>query len=463
MGVDGNIFDRGSIRKTLFKFAVPSVISLLVAELYNLVDTIFVGRYVSANAIGALTIAFPIQRFLISIGMLIAVGTSTLVARSLGEKNYDNLKQGIVNAFSLAIIVMSLISFVIFVFKRPIVINLGASEIIYPLVDEYISIILIGAIFQCLGLVMSQIMTVLGDTKVALNGNLIGAIANTILDFILVFLFSKGIGGAAIATVLSQILSFIFVLYKFRRVKKTFDIKIGFELNKSIIWTIVAVGFSAFIIEISDAINGAVLNNLLYKNGGDAAVIMVGIVTKLSMFMYITIIGISSAMQPIVAYNFGALNFKKMKEAIKVAIKTVIITSIGFWIIFMIFSKNIIGFFLKEQALIPKTVSAFRVCILILPCVSIYYITIYYYQAVGESKKSFLLSIYRQIVVFIPVVIVLVGRFGVKGAWISYPLTDIIAAVTSVYFIKKALEDIEREDIDIDYKDDKIFEGINKL
>ncbi|RXI37685.1 MATE family efflux transporter [Clostridium tetani] len=438
MGVNDSIFESNNIGKTLFKLAVPLVLSLLVAELYNLVDTIFVGRYVGPNAIGALTIAFPIQRLLISVGILIAVGTSTFISRSLGERNYNNVKKGILSSISLTIVAIIAISILIYIFRKPIIYKLGASDILYPLAEEYISIILLGALFQSLTVVFSYILTSLGNTKIGLYANMIGAMINLIIDFILVAHFDIGIRGAAIATSLSQLLGFVYAYYAFKKVEKNLNFKFSFTLNLSLIWIIVSVGFSSFIVEFSDAINAGLLNNLLHASGGDEAVIIIGVVTKLSMFMYITIIGISIAMQPIIAYNYGAGNYTKMKKALKVAILAVMGTSIIFWLGFLVFATPIIGFFLKEQALLPRAVKAFRLCISLLPSVGIYYITIYYHQALGESTKSFLLSIYRQIIVFIPIAILLIGKLGVLGAWIAYPLSDIISAVTSIYFIKKA-------------------------
>lgn len=438
MGVNDNIFESNNIGKTLFKLAVPLVLSLLVAELYNLVDTIFVGRYVGPNAIGALTIAFPIQRLLISVGILIAVGTSTFISRSLGERNYNNVKKGILNSISLTIVAIIAISILIYIFRKPIIYKLGANDILYPLAEEYISIILLGALFQSLTVVFSYILTSLGNTKIGLYANMIGAMINLIIDFVLVANFNIGIRGAAIATSLSQLLGFVYAYYAFKKVQKNLNFKFSFTLNLSLLWIIVSVGFSSFIVEFSDAINAGLLNNLLHASGGDEAVIIIGVVTKLSMFMYITIIGISIAMQPIIAYNYGAGNYIKMKKALKVAIIAVMGTSIIFWLGFLVFATPIIGFFLKEQALLPRAVKAFRLCISLLPSVGIYYITIYYHQALGESTKSFLLSIYRQIIVFIPIAILLIGKLGVLGAWIAYPLSDIISAVTSIYFIKKA-------------------------
>jgi putative MATE family efflux protein len=447
MGLNSSkIFGDKKISRVLLKFAIPAIISLLVLELYNVVDALFVGRYVGANAIGALTIAFPIQRFIIAIGMLIAVGASTYVARQLGKQNAEGLKNTIINAFVLTIVTISVVSIIIFAFKNSIIMGLGSSNTLFPLANAYISIIVAGAIFQCLSTVACYIMTALGNTKITLFSNLVGFICNVILDYLLVVLLHKGIAGAAFATVISQIAAFCVVLYKFREVKKAFNIQftmvaIKNSFSRDVILGIVGIGFSTFVIEISDAVCTVILNNLLVYEGGDKAVIIIGVITKVSMFMFITIIGISSAMQPIVAYNYGAKQYSKMKEALKISIITVTIASLSFWVVLMGFSNQIIGVFLREQDILAQAVIAFRICISVIPAIGVYYICIYYFQAINESKKSFLLSIYRQIIIFIPVAIILVKIFGIMGAWVAYPVSDLICSLSSIYFINKATEE----------------------
>lgn len=443
MGMDDRIFSEGKISKILLRFAIPAIISLLVAELYNMVDTIYVGRYIGPNAIAALTISFPIQRFLIALGFLVAVGTSTYVSRNLGEKNFLEIEKTIVNAFVIILILMVVIPLLIFLFKESILYKLGASSITYPLTNEYVSIILIGAIFQCLGLVACYIMTALGNTRITLYANSIGAILNVILDYILVAHYGIGIQGAAIATVFSQVVSFFFIVYKFKDVVKSFKIKVSIKaifssLNLDIIMGIIAIGFSTFVIEISDAVVSVILNNLLYSKGGDTAIIIIGVITKISMFMFIAIIGISSAMQPIVAYNFGAEKYNRMKETVRASIKTVTFVSIIFAGILGLLSNEIIGFFLMDKEILPSAVKAFRICISLLPFTGIYYIAIYYYQAIGEAKKSFLLSIFRQLVVFIPLAFIFVQILGTLGAWIAYPVSDLISALVSSFLLNKA-------------------------
>lgn len=441
----GKIFTEGKVSRVLLKFAIPAIVSLLVTELYNMVDTFFVGRYVGANAIGALTIAFPVQRLLSSIGLLIAVGSSATIARYLGEKNIEELKNTITSALSLTLVSLIVIPLVIYIFLDGALVKMGASETIFPLAKEYISIILIGGVFQSLTYIMCYSMNALGNTKITLYATSLGAILNVIIDAILVMEFDYGVKGAAIATVFSQFVSFIFTIYAFRKVKKELNLNITFGFYGNLVKTIVAVGFSTFIIEISDAIVAVLLNNLLGDHGGDTAIIIIGAITRVSMFLYITIIGMTSAMQPIVAYNYGAKNYKRVNETIKKTITAVSITSTALWIILMVFTKPILGSFLKEPSILKDAIWAFRVVISVFPVIGIYYVSIYVYQSIGEAKTSFLLSIYRQLVLFIPLVIIAINIWGVVGAWISYPIVDIIVAVTGVIYIKKAREELEDE------------------
>jgi putative MATE family efflux protein len=334
MGINQKIFSEENVGKTLFKFAVPAIISLLVLELYNMVDTVYVGRFVGANAIGGLTVAFPLQRLLISIGMLISVGASTFVARNLGEKNLEGLKQAVTNALMLIVVSLASVIFIILIFKNSILFALGASPNTFNYAEEYISIILIGGLFQGITVVICYIMTALGNTKITLYSNLLGAISNIIINYLLIALLGLGVSGAAVATIISQFLALIFVLNKFKYIIIDLKIDLSFKAVKKsfsskLLISIVVVGFSTFIIEISDAVVSVVLNNLLVSQGGDGAVIIVGVITKISMFMFITIIGISSSMQPIVAYNYGCSNYLKMKEALKITIIAVSIASIS--------------------------------------------------------------------------------------------------------------------------------------
>ncbi|KOA19985.1 multidrug export protein MepA [Clostridium homopropionicum DSM 5847] len=432
------IFLTENVGKLIIKFSIPVIISLLVAEMYNMIDSLFVGQVIGAKGIAALTIAFPVQRLFQAISMLVAIGASTAVARCCGENDYSKIKRIIPNAFLVLIVMLLFLTAGTFIFRDALIVKLGASEAVFPYAKEYISIILFGVLFQGLVFLISYILNSFGNSKIILYSTLIGAVCNFILDYIFVSIFSLAIEGAAFATALSQLISFIYAFKKFMELKKYMNISFNFKLDKSIYKGILFVGFSTFVIEISDAVVAVFLNKILAEMGGDMAIVAVGLITRISMFMFINIIGISSAMQPIAAYNYGAENYDRVRKIVRYSTKLVSISSILFWIVIMIFTRELLGIFVNDKEIIDYTVNAFRIVVSILPCVGIYYVVIYYYQAMGMAKLSVLLSIFRQIIVFIPLVYILVYGFnlGVAGAWIAYPVSDVISFFIAIMYIK---------------------------
>lgn len=438
----------------MLRFALPAIISLLVSELYGMVDTFYVGRYVGPNAIGALTVAFPIQRLLSATGLLIAVGACTKVAKYFGEKDYENLKITITTAIVLTIIVMTVMPLSIYFFLDKILIKIGASNVTWPMAKTYAAVVLVGGIFQGLTFVTCYIINSLGNPKITLYATSLGAVANIIIDVIFVAGCNMGVKGAAIATVISQIVSCSFALYNFYKVSKSINLMDGFKFDVKILKSIIAIGFTTFVIEISDAVVAVILNNVLFAHGGDRAIIISGTIMKVSMFMYINIIGITSAMQPIVAFNYGAGDFDRLRETIKKTIKVVALSSIFLWGIMMLYTEPMIASFVKDEALVKECARAYRIMISIFPTVGLYYVAIYAYQAIGDAGASFLLSIYRQLVIFIPVMLIFVRHWGVTGAWFAYPASDFIAAITGIIYIQRVKEDIN------EYADDMEAEMI---
>ena len=433
------IFQEENVLKLLIKFAIPGVFTILVSELYNMVDTFFVGKYVDANAVGALGIAFPIQRLIIAVSLMIGVGASTSVSRALGEKKYKKVNENIRNAITLGIVASIALPILIFIFNRQLIYSLGASDVIFPIVKEYIDIVLLGSLFLSLTNILGYCIIALGNPRVTVISLSIGAITNIIVDYILVVKFNMGVKGAAISTVISQIIGFTYALYKMYYHSKEIDLNFKFKFDMTIWKTIISIGFATFIVEISDAIVIGLLNNLLLPYGGDMAIIIVGAITRVSMFMYITIIGISAGMQPLAAYNYGAGDSEKLREVVNITIKVTFITAMVLWALVMIFTNQIFNSFIKEPDILVETVKAFRRTIVVFPIISIYYVSIYYNQAINKAKVSFFLSIYRQLLLFIPIVIILVRFMGVNGAWITYPITDVISAITGGIYIRRGL------------------------
>ncbi|MBU5317251.1 MATE family efflux transporter [Clostridium bornimense] len=444
---DGNkAFEEGSVSKVLFKFALPIIIALLVSELYNMVDSLYIGQVVGANGIGALTIAFPIQRLFLAIAMLVSVGASTAVAKASGEGNLKKIQKIIPTSITLVTMLSAIVLCTIYLFEDKILISLGASSNTLSYAKTYVSIILIGLIFNGFTLVVSYILTALGNSKITLISTSIGAIANIIIDYILIVVFDFGIAGAAISTAVSQLISSIYAFYQYKKAVKGLTISFSLKsIEPSMALTMICVGFSTFVIEISDAIVSVILNNLLLSSGGDVAIVAIGLITRVSMFLFVTVIGVSSAMQPMAAYNYGAKNFTRLYEIIRKSIISVTVTTSAVWFFIMLFTKEIMSLFVTDTNILNTVVPAFRTVVAIFPIIGVYYVAIYYYQAMGNVKSSFLLSIYRQIIIFIPIVFILVKvlNLGVFGAWISFPISDAISFITSLFYVRKAYSSLD--------------------
>lgn len=439
MGKNNKLFGEEKIGKLLLKFSIPIIITYLVSELYNMVDTYFVGNNVGGNGIGALVLVFPVQRIIVALSLMIAIGSSTAFSRSNGQKNNDKAVKVLRNGYTLSLIIMTTITIFVSLFSAKLLSLLGASKGILPYANNYLSIIIFGSPFLSLTIFISNIMIALGNNKISIISTSIGAIMNIILDYILVVNLNMGVKGAAIATTVSQIAGFTYAYYKYYKIKKEYKIPSGFELDRKIIVPIILVGISAFVVEAEDGILMAVLNNLLSKTVGDEGIIVLGVISKVYMFLFITMFGIASAMQPIAAYNMGARNYRRLKLVMKKTSYYAFLTSVFMWLLSLIFAPQLISLFVKDNHIIVESVKAFRIMISVFPVISIYYVSIFYFQAMGKAKTSILVSVLRQLIIMLPVSIILVKGFdlGAMGVWLSYPISDILSSLASLMLMRE--------------------------
>lgn len=432
------IFGEEKIGRLLFRFSIPIIFAYLISELYGIVDTIFVGREVGSTGIAALVLVFPIQRIIYAIASMISIGTSTAFARANGEKDFNESRDVLMSGFTLSYLIMLGIVVGVLLFREEILIFLGASEAILPLAKQYLSFIILGSVFLSMSLFISNIMYSVGNSKISVMSTSIGAMVNILINIILVSNLNMGVLGAGISTAISQMVGFIFAYYHYRGIKKKYRIGFGFKLDKKIIQSILLVGVSALIVDADDGFLMAVLNNLLGSTIGDAGIVVLGVVSKVYMFLFIGMIGVAVAMQPIAAYNIGAKNFKRLKEVMKKTTKYAFLTSLAIWAAMFIFAQDLIGIFVTDQEVISESVKAFRIMIAVFPLVSIYYVSIYYFQAMGKAKTSLLVSALRQIILMIPISIILVRGFnlGAMGVWLTYPISDFLASLASFMLIR---------------------------
>lgn len=440
------MFGEEKISRLLLKFSIPVIISLLVSELYNMVDTLFVGRYVGDLSIGGLVMVFPIQRIIIALSIMFGIGTSTSFSRANGRKDFKRSKAVLENGFSLTIIVMASLTVLVLAFRQPILSFLGASEEIMPYAMDYLSIVILGSSFLSLTTFTSHVMLSLGNSSISIIATSLGALLNIVIDYILVVKAGMGVRGAAIATTGSQIVGFLYAYSHLRRVRKQFGLR-GLALEKKVALPLILVGISSFIIEAEDGIVMAFINNLLVEAGGDRAIVVLGVVTKIYMFLFINMFGMASAMQPIAAYNYGARNYGRLKSVVRKTVVFGFLTTGFLWALGIFFTEPIVGLFIKDNpAIVADSVRAFRIMISLMPLISIYYVSIFYFQAIGKARYSVTVSIFRQLIVMIPLAIYLVkgAGLGVMGVWISYPISDVLSMILSSLLLYRESKELDR-------------------
>ncbi|NMB10319.1 MAG: MATE family efflux transporter [Tissierellia bacterium] len=439
-------FEKEKISTLLIKIAIPLMISMLVTELYNMVDTYFVSHYVGSLGIAYIMIVFPLQRFIAAMASMLGTGTSATLSRQIGLKDEENIRSVINQGVNLVLLFMVPIIILLFIFQDQILYAFGASADTLEGARIYLHYISIGSIFIVGTNFISRVLISFGESKLSLQATLIGALINVLLDYILVVHVKIGITGAGFATMFSQICGFIYALSHFRKLQKKLNMKFKFEFNKIFVKMILTIGLAAFLIELEDGIVIGVLNNLLRDSMGDKGVVILGLITKVYMFLFITSFGISSAMQPIAAYEIGAGRDYRLKDLIKKTIFYSFITTAIVWLICMIFSKEVLSIFLKDEELLTEAAEYFRIVISVFPILAVYYVSIFFFQAQGNARASVLASIMRQLLIMIPLSIVLVKVFnlGGYGVWIAYPITDILASIISVLLMRNNFKNLSK-------------------
>lgn len=428
------------ISKLLLEFSIPAIIGMVVTTLYNIIDRMFIGHIkdVGNLAIAGVGITMPLMTIIMAFGMLIGIGTATRISISLGEHNKEKAEKFLGNAFSLIIIISILLTVVGLAFMDPFLVAFGASDNIIVYAEQYIEIIFIGNIFNMIGFGLNHSIRSDGSPRVAMLSMLIGAVINIILDPILIFGLNLGVRGGAIATVISQLISAIWVLYYFTKGKSVLKIKKeNLKLKKEELIGIFSIGVSPFSMQIASCGVQVVANNSLQTYGGDLAVAAMTIINSLSMIFLMPIFGINQGMQPIVGYNYGAKKNKRVKETVKYCIcAATLIVILGF-IVVEFFPEKLILMFNSDPELIEIGVHGIRIFLCMLPLIGGQIIVTNYFQSIGKVKISMFLSLLRQVILLIPFLIIIPKFKGLTGVWLAGAVSDFIAciATTIVFFV----------------------------
>lgn len=438
MEKEENILGYEKIGKLIRKFAIPCIISLLVNSLYNIVDQIFIGWGVGYLGNGATNVVFPLTMVCLAFALMFGDGGAAYLSLKLGEKKKKEAAKGVGNAITISVIVSILICVGYLIFLPQLLNLFGCTDNLREYALSYGGIIVLGLPFMMIGSTLNSIIRADGNPKYAMTSMVAGAILNVILDPIFIFLLNMGVEGAAIATVISQIVTFLINVFYIKKFK---SIKIGkeeFKPQAQVMRKVSALGISSFITQMSIVLVIAFENNLLgkygaeSKYGADIPITVLGIVMKISQILNSIIIGIAAGSQPILGYNYGAGKYDRVKKTLKYVLGlSVIISTIAF-ILFQTIPDKLISIFGSGNELYMEFACiAFRTYLMLVICNGVQIPSGIFFQAIGKSAKSAILSLSRQILFLIPAMITFGSLFGLIGVLYAGPFADGLAFVIS--------------------------------
>lgn len=435
------------ISRLLIKFSVPAIVGMMVNALYNIVDRIYIGNSpdLGANGIAGITIGFPITIILLSLGILFGVGGATLFSMKLGEKNEEEAENALGNAYAVLMIAGFFYMTLGQVFLKPLMTLFGASPTILPYAMEYMRVILFGAIFQVVSMGMNNFIRADGNPKLAMYTMFLGAGTNIVLDPIFIYGFGMGMAGAALATILSQMLSFIWVTSYFLGNKSRHKLYVkNMKLKSKIVLRITSLGLPGFSLQVANSILNAVLNKNLLFYGGDLAVSGMGIINSLQTIFLMPIIGLNQGTQPIISFNYGARKYDRVKTAAKLAITAATVTVIAGYTIIRLFPVQLISMFNREPELLEFGKTSLLSWFLCMPVVGFQIIGANFFQAVGKSRRAMFLTLTRQLIFLIPAIIIFPKFWGIEGLFYAAPFADFISFLITAAFFFYGIRTLEK-------------------
>ena len=424
------------IPKLLKQYAVPAIIAMTASSLYNMVDAIFIGHGVGPYAISGLALTFPFMNLAAAFGTLVGVGASTMASMLLGQKNYDIARKVLGNVVVLNFIIGLLFTIVALVFLNPILYFFGASENTISYAREYMEIILAGNVITHIYFGLNSLLRSAGHPKKAMAATIMTVLLNAVLDPLFIFTFDMGIRGAAVATILAQIVALILVVVWFCDKRELIHFERGiFRLEKRIVKDSIVIGLAPFMMNFVACFVVILINMRLKTYGGDLAIGAYGIVNRISFVFIMIVSGLTQGMQPIAGYNYGARQMSRVYEVLKKTLlyATVVLT-IGF-LIGELCPGLVVAIFTDDPELVEKSIKGMRLVVGMFPLVSLSMVIGNFFQSIGKPKQAIFLSLSRQLIFLIPSLWLLPLFFDIAGVWVSFMVSDFLASVVAVILL----------------------------
>lgn len=429
-----NDFSKGSVSKTITRLAIPMIAAMLVNALYSVVDRIYIGHLaeVGQTALTGIGLCYPITMSITAFSYLVGNGGGPLTSILRGGKDQEGAEKVLGNSITLLTILGVAVPLLCLLVKKPILYLFGASDATYPFANQYITIYLCGSLAVMFTLGLNPFLNAQGFTRTGMMTVLIGAVCNIALDPLFIFVLDMGVAGAAVATVISQTVSAVWILLFLRGKKNLIRVRRkNLRLEKSVVARITGLGFSGFIMSITEAAISAVFNASLSRFGGDIYVTVMTVATSVSQLVILPMNGFTQGAQPVTGFNYGAGEYGRVKQCFWFLLKSCSVYAILAWAILMLFPEQLIRIFNSDPALVATAVPMFRVffCLNFIMCLQMAAQNTF--VAMGEGKKATFFALFRKVVLLIPLILILPRLgFGITGVFAAEPVADTISAVT---------------------------------
>ena len=426
------------VGKLLAQYALPAIVAMTASSLYNMIDSIFIGQGVGPLAISGLAITFPLMNLSAAFGAAVGIGSSTCISVKLGQKDYKMAEHIFGNSFTLNLIVGVAFGLVTLLMLDPILYFFGASENTIPYARDYMLVILAGNVVSQTFLGMNAVLRAASKPRQAMAATILTVVLNIVLAPIFIWLLGMGIQGAALATILSQLVALLWQIKLFSNQDEILHFQRGiYKLKGAIVKNIASIGMSPFAMNVCACVVVIFINAGLSRYGGDLAVGAYGIASKVSFIFVMVTIGLNQGMLPIAGYNYGAQRFDRLMRVLKLAMVTATaITATGF-VIAEFFPYQCARLFTTDKTLIDMAVEGIRIHMLAFPIVGCQMVITNFFQCIGKAKISIFLSLSRQMLFLLPLLVVLPPVMKVDGVWTAMPISDTVAAVVAFIMMAK--------------------------
>ncbi|MBE0634586.1 MATE family efflux transporter [Candidatus Bipolaricaulota bacterium] len=418
------------IRSLLIKMSAPAMVGLMVQSLYNLTDTFFVGQGVGSLGIAGIVISFPIQILVMALAQMFGIGCSSIVSRRLGAGNREEAKHALGNLFTLVIILSAVIGIFGSLYLPSLLRLFGVTEGILPYASAYSRTILFGTPFFMFAMATSAVVRAEGNARVAMWTMVISAALNIVLDPLFIYGFSLGIQGAALATVLAQATTVMYLIYYFAKGRSSLRTQSHhFRLSWSIVKEATGVGLGSGLRSAASVFTMILLNRSLAPYGGDIAIATFGVINRLIMFLFLPMFGIIQGMMPIVGYNHGAGRQDRVRQVVRLSNIVTTVMSVGTSLLLIAIPALLLRAFIQDPEVVSMGAPALRIIILGFSTVGFQVVASGMYQALGKAVPALILALLRQVILLTPLILLLPRFFGLTGIWIAFPVADVAAAL----------------------------------